>query len=81
MRFGAEGTEATPLHVSHPDVNGDGRVDQILRFVIQDTGIECGDTSARITGEIPNGSSIIGPSPITTTQCKELKKNFTSQLR
>ena len=70
IRFGAKGTEATPIHVRHRDVNGDGRVDQILRFVIQDTGIECGDTSATLTGEIRNGSSIIGSSPITTTQCK-----------
>jgi hypothetical protein len=55
VRFGAGGKEATPIHVRHRDVNGDGRVDRILRFEIQDTGIECGDTLATLTGDIRNG--------------------------
>jgi hypothetical protein len=70
IRFGANGTEATPIHIVRRDVNGDGRIDQILRFVIQDTGIECGDTSATLTGDITFGRSIIGSTSITTTQCK-----------
>jgi hypothetical protein len=69
VRFGAKGTEALPIHVGRRDVNGDGRVDQILRFEIQDTQIKCGDTSATLTAEILNGPSIIGSSPITTTRC------------
>jgi hypothetical protein len=81
IRFGATGTEATPIHVRQDDVNGDGRVDQILRFEIQDTGIECTDTSATLTAEIYKGPSIIGSSPITTTECKTPKKNLVSQRR
>lgn len=78
VRFGANGTEAAPIHAHRRDVNSDGHIDQILRFVIQDTGIECGDTSATLTGDIRTGSSIIGSSPITTTQCKP-KPNMMSK--
>jgi hypothetical protein len=81
VRFGAKGTEASPIHVRHRDVDGDGRIDQILRFEIQDAGIECGDTSGTLTGKILNGASIIGSGPIKTTQCKEPKKTVASQGR
>jgi hypothetical protein len=70
VRFGATGTEAAPIHVRRRDVDGDGDRDVVARFVIQDTGIKCGDTSAILTGEIPGGPSIIGSSPIQTVQCK-----------
>jgi len=70
VRFGATGTEATPIHVRLADVNGDALRDMILRFEIVDTGIQCGDTSATLTGQISNGQSIIGSSPLTTVGCK-----------
>jgi hypothetical protein len=37
------GTEATPVDVNKKDVNGDGQPDVLLKFRIQDTGIQCGD--------------------------------------
>jgi hypothetical protein len=37
INFGVNGTEATPIDVGQRDVNGDGRVDQVLCFEIQDT--------------------------------------------
>jgi hypothetical protein len=70
-RFGATGTEATPIHVRLTDVDGDGLRDMVLRFQILDTGIKCGDTSATLTGQISSGQSIIGSSPLTTVQCKQ----------
>ena len=73
VRFGATGTEAAPVHVAIRDVNGDGHLDMVLRFQIPDTGIKCGDTSASLTGQISNGLSIIGSSPIKTVQCKQPK--------
>ena len=69
-RFGATGTEATPIHVRVTDVDGDGLRDMILRFQILDTGIKCGDTSAFLAGQIAGGPSFIGSSPLTTVQCK-----------
>jgi hypothetical protein len=78
VHFGATGTEAAPIHVGLTDVDGDGRRDMVLRFQIQDTGIKCGDTSAILTGQISNGQSIIGSSPIRTVQCKQQPPTFVS---
>ena len=35
IRFGANGTEVIPIDVDRCDVNGGGRVDQVLRFEIK----------------------------------------------
>jgi hypothetical protein len=69
VRFGATGTEAVPINVAFRDVDADGDIDMVVRFQIPDTGIKCGDTSAILTGQISNGPSIIGSSPIRTVQC------------
>lgn len=69
VRFGATGIEASPVHVARRDVNGDGQRDLVLRFQIPALGLECGATSATLTG-IVNGQGIIGSAPITTTGCK-----------
>jgi hypothetical protein len=73
VRFGATGTEAVPVHVGQRDVDGDGKLDMVVRFEIQDTGIKCGDTSATLTGQISGGLPIIGSSPIRTAQCSKQK--------
>ena len=70
VRFGSTGTEATPVNVFLRDVDGDGQRDLVFRFQIQDTGIVCGDTLARLTGQTFGGDSIIGSSPIRTVRCK-----------
>jgi hypothetical protein len=73
VHFGATGTEAAPVHFARRDVDGDGDLDMVLRFAIQDTGIMCGDTSASLTGQTFQGPSIIGSSPIKTVQCPKQK--------
>ena len=65
----ATGTEAAPIHVGRRDVDGDGDRDLVVRFQIRDMGIQCGDTSAALTGQISTGQSILGTSPITTAMC------------
>ena len=70
VRFGATGTEAAPRHLARNDVNGDGRPDLILRFRLGDTGIECGDTEAFLTGETFDGQAIEGSDAIKTVGCR-----------
>jgi probable HAF family extracellular repeat protein len=69
VRFGATGNEAAPVDVARRDVDGNGQRDMVLRFEIQDTEIECGDTSATLTGQTFNGESILGSGAIKTVQC------------
>lgn len=68
--FGATGTEAAPVHVALEDVDDDGDTDMILHFNTQDTGIQCGDTSASLTGETFDGQMIQGSDSIKTAGCK-----------
>src|SRR5262244_1223738 len=69
VRFGATGAEAVPVNFAVRDVNGDGAMDMVLRFEIQDTGIKCGDTSASLTGQTSSGLSFRGSDSIRTVRC------------
>ena len=71
IRFGVTGNEATPIHVARRDINADGFRDVVLRFQIQDLGIQCGSTSATLTGQVTGGPAIIGSTPIATIGCKD----------
>ena len=68
--FGSTGTESAPVHSALEDVNGDGDNDLILHFNTQATGIQCGDTSASLTGETFSGQEIQGSDSIKTVGCK-----------
>jgi len=69
VRFGATGAEAVPVNFALRDANGDGAMDMVLRFEIQDTGIKCGDTSASLTGQTSSGLSFRGSDSIRTVRC------------
>jgi hypothetical protein len=69
VRFGATGTEAAPLDVVLRDFDRDRDTDMILRFEIQDTGIQCGHTSASLSGLTSSGLLFTGSSSITTVRC------------
>ena len=68
--FGANGTEAAPVHSALEDVDGDGDTDLILHFNTQSIRIVCGDTSASLTGETFSGQAIKGSDSINTVGCK-----------
>jgi hypothetical protein len=68
--FGKTGDEAAPVVVSVKDVNGDRRPDLLLSFNIQDTGIQCGEISASLTGETISREAIQGFDAIVTIGCK-----------
>ena len=69
VRFGATGSEAAPVSFVLRDVNGDGNVDMILRFLIQETDIQCGQTSALLTGETSAQQLIQGSDSVKTVRC------------
>jgi hypothetical protein len=68
--FGRTGTEAVPVRSALRDVDGDGDTDMILRFNTRATGIQCGDTSASLTGVTLDGQMIQGSDAINTVRCK-----------
>lgn len=52
------------------DADGDGDLDLVLHFRTQDIGIQCGDTTASLTGETLSGQTINGSDSINTVGCK-----------
>jgi len=70
VRFGRNGTEASPVQSALEDVDGDGDIDMILHFNTQDTGIQRGDTSASLTGKSFGGQAIGGSDSVNTVGCR-----------
>jgi hypothetical protein len=70
VEFGPNGAMETHDQGHIEDVNGDGKPDLLLHFNTQDTGIQCGDTSASLTGETIDGQTIQGSDLIQTVGCK-----------
>ena len=70
VRFGATETEAAPVLAAVEDVNGDGQPDLLLHFNTQDTGIQCGDTSASLTGQTFSRQAIQGSDSIVPVGCR-----------
>lgn len=66
VRFGAEGTEAEPVHYALEDVDLDGDIDMIFHFKTQDTEIQYGDTSAHLKGYTFDSREFEGSDSITT---------------
>ena len=69
VRFGPDGAKAVHKKGQIKDVNDDGEPDLVLRFRIQATGIQCGDTSASLTGKTVEGEPIEGSDSIKTVGC------------
>jgi hypothetical protein len=71
IRFGATGTEAAPVQSALEDVDGDGDIDMIFHFRTQNTAIQCGKTSASLTGKTFDGRAIKGSDSIVTVGCRK----------
>lgn len=69
-RFGKQGHEAPVVQSTLVDVDGDGDLDLLLHFRIQDTGIQCGDTTATFTGHTFSGQAITGSDSIVPVGCR-----------
>jgi hypothetical protein len=70
VRFGKHGTEAIAIQFAMVDVDGDGDLDLLLHFKIQDTKIQCGDTSASFTAQTSCGQTIGGSDSVVPVGCK-----------
>jgi hypothetical protein len=70
VKFGPDGATESHGRGHIEDVDGDGDQDLVLHFRTQDTGIQCGNTSASLTGETTNGIAIEGSDSISTVGCK-----------
>ncbi len=70
VRFGPG--EATEKHgVGHiEDVDSDGDGDVVYHFPTEDSGIQCGDTTATLTGTTFGGQPVMGSDSIVTRGCK-----------
>jgi len=68
VEFGPDGAKARRYKVK--GINRDGIGDLLLRFKIQKTGIDCGDTEATLIGETFDGQSFSGTDTIKTVGCK-----------
>lgn len=66
VKFGRTGTEASPVHASLADVNGDGTLDMVLQFNTAATGIQPGDTQVVLMGRMIDGTPFRGFATIQT---------------
>jgi hypothetical protein len=70
VEFGPNGATEAHGRGHIEDANGDGKPDLILHFNTQETGIQCRDTSASLTGQTFSGQEIEGTDAITTVGCR-----------
>jgi len=71
VRFGKLGTEDSIVRdrkgnriFTYRDVNGDGRLDLVLQIDGSKTGLQVGNTLARLTAELQNGLDLFGSSAV-----------------
>jgi CSLREA domain-containing protein len=70
VQFGPH--EATEAHGRghFDDINGDNRLDLVLHFRTREIGIDCGDTSASLTGATVDGTMIKGADSVFAVRCR-----------
>jgi hypothetical protein len=70
VEFGPDGATEAHGRGHIEDANKDRRLDLVLHFNTQDTGIQCGDTSASLTEQTFDEQAIEGTNAIITVGCK-----------
>ena len=69
VRFGP--ANAVAIRYKIKDTNHDSLPDMVFYFKIRETGIECGDSEATLSGETYEGAAFEGTDTIVTTGCGE----------
>ncbi len=69
VMFGPNGATEAHGRGHIEDADGDGDNDLVLHFRTQATGVQCGDTSASLTGQTGSGQAIAGADSIVTVGC------------
>jgi Concanavalin A-like lectin/glucanases superfamily len=70
VEFGPNGAKETHGQGHVADVDGDDIPDMMFHFKTQETGIQCTDTEATLTGETFGGEKFTGTDSIQTVGCK-----------
>jgi hypothetical protein len=70
VRFGPSSATEAHNRGHFEDVDGDGDIDLLLHFRVENTGIRCGDTSASIRGATLSGQIIQGSDSFKTVGCR-----------
>lgn len=70
VRFGRSDLGAPPVRHTFSDVDRDGKADMVLQFEVAETGIECEDPTAVLTGETYAGERIRGIDMINPVGCQ-----------
>ena len=70
VQFGPAGASIAHRSGHLKDVDKDGDLDLVLHFRTQESGIQCGDTEAFLTGETFDGQPIQGSDSIVTVGCR-----------
>ena len=68
--FGDRGVTESHGRAHVEDVDGDGDMELLLHFNTQDTGIQCGDTVATLSGMTFGGQAFTGSDVIRTMKCR-----------
>jgi hypothetical protein len=68
--FGTSMTAKAHSQAHVEDVDNDGDMDLQLHFKTQETGIQCGDTEATLSGNTWGGTPISGTDSVNTVGCK-----------
>jgi hypothetical protein len=69
VRAGRTGIEAAVISSSISDVNGDGHLDLVANFNLQDLELACGDMQLHLTGNLSEGSTIRGSDRLNLLGC------------
>jgi len=70
LGFGPDGASVAHINGHLQDVNYDGIIDLMTHYQMRDSGIECGDELAALTGETLDGQTIEGSDSIQTVGCR-----------